>query len=219
MLAFVLHVHIPHSKGSISKAYKFIWHVNSTQKPFLLVSWKVIELPKMMGGSNIGNLQHKNTALLFKWIWRLLVEPNSLWAQVIRCKYSLGQAFTIHVQPLPNDRGPWKFICNSLLKNASTLHLATHKVRKQIGNGSDSLFWFDVWVGESPLKQVCPCLFRICASPNATMAANGFWDGFIWHWSINWTRQLRVRDLAERDLLFSINNRVTRFESGINRLV
>lgn len=144
------------------------------KKTFPLVAWDTIELPKKLGGLNIGNLQHKNIALLFKWVWRLLIEPNSLWAHVIKNKYSINQSFTtLDLQPLSSG-GPWRFICNPIIKNDAAKFLAMNRVRKKIGKGDDTLFWSDVWVGEKPLKHICPRLFRISLSPNATVASNGF---------------------------------------------
>lgn len=90
-------------------------------------------MPKKLGGLNIGNLHHKNTALLFKWVWRLLNEPNALWCQVIKSKYSISPYFTIQdLKPLVHG-GPWKFICNSISKNEAANFLANHRVRKKVG--------------------------------------------------------------------------------------
>lgn len=73
----------------------FLWSGSSGRKAVPLVPWNTIQLPKMFGGLNVGNLHHHNLSLLFKWLWRYLNEPNALWRQVIQLKYKLGPSFTL----------------------------------------------------------------------------------------------------------------------------
>ncbi|PWA97103.1 RNA-directed DNA polymerase, eukaryota [Artemisia annua] len=40
-------------------------------------------------------------------------------------------------------------------------------VKKRIGDGTDTMFWKDMWIGECPLKEKFPRIFRLDAEPNA----------------------------------------------------
>ncbi|RVW88613.1 Electron transfer flavoprotein-ubiquinone oxidoreductase, mitochondrial [Vitis vinifera] len=50
----------------------------------------------------------------------------------------------------------------------------------RIGNGRHTSFWWDIWVGDSKLKDVFPTLFRIAAHKFATMADYGEAKGWRW---------------------------------------
>lgn len=45
---------------------KFLWCEDNERKPFPLISWNVMELPKYFGGLGIGNMLNRNILLLFK---------------------------------------------------------------------------------------------------------------------------------------------------------
>lgn len=47
---------------------KFLWCGHDKKNYLALAPWKLIELPKTLGGLSVGNLLHRNLALLFKWV-------------------------------------------------------------------------------------------------------------------------------------------------------
>ena len=191
----------PAPKGVLHKIIQlqrqFLWSGYNGKKSLPLVAWNILELPKKLGGVNIGNLQFRNLGLLFRWVWRLVNEPSSLWQQLVRSKYQYGPYFSPLDLKIPLHGGPWKALCASLLKHPQTNSLIMQGIRKKVGNGSSSLFWHDCWVGENPLKLYCPRLFLLSTSPNATIASLGFWDGLSWKWTLSWKRDLRTRDRHE----------------------
>lgn len=121
------------------------------KKALPLVAWDVIQLPKNLGGLSIGNIKHKNLALLFKWLWRFFEEPSLLWCQVIRAKYKYPPTLTLSDLSIPNSGGPWKHVCSSILRNQEASKIALKGVRKNVKNGKASLFWHDTWLGETAL--------------------------------------------------------------------
>lgn len=44
-----------------------------------LVNWTCVQKPKQLGGLGIGNLSYRNLALIYKWFWRFLTEPDALY--------------------------------------------------------------------------------------------------------------------------------------------
>lgn len=84
---FVFHVTFPYSKRVIEAINKiqrnFLWCGYSEKIPCALVSWDLIQLPKILGGLSVGNLYHKNLALLLKWVCQYLHESGALWRKVI----------------------------------------------------------------------------------------------------------------------------------------
>jgi hypothetical protein len=57
---------------------RFFWH--------RLVKWSVVCTPKDQGGLGIHDLQVKNTALLGKWLFKLLTK-NGMWQTLLKRKY------------------------------------------------------------------------------------------------------------------------------------
>jgi hypothetical protein len=51
-----------------------------------LAKWSVVCRPKNQGGLDIHDLEVKNTALLGKWLFRLLTE-DGIWQTILRRKY------------------------------------------------------------------------------------------------------------------------------------
>lgn len=64
--------------------------------------------------------------------------------------------------------------------------------KAMVRNGKDTIFWEDIWVGETPLKLIFPRLFEYCR--NKSCMVNECWkDG-------EWTMQFR-RSLSPEDAL------------------
>lgn len=195
----------PIPKGVINKINQiqrqFLWCGSLDKKAMPLIAWEIVELPKNMGGLSIGNILHRNMALLFKWVWNYFNNPPSLWRQVIQEKYRYPQSLTIGELQLPKTGGPWRGICASLLQHPQAKQLALNGIRKRVGDGSNTLFWHETWLEALPLKVRFPRLFRLALNQDATVASHAYWDGLYWAWSFSWTRQLRPRDIeAKKEL-------------------
>ena len=55
---------------------RFFWQGDSEKKKYRLAKWEVVCRPKDQGGLGINDLQVKNTALLGKWLFKLLTEDG-----------------------------------------------------------------------------------------------------------------------------------------------
>jgi hypothetical protein len=65
---------------------RFFWQGDSEKKKYRLVKWSVVCRPKDMGGLGVHDLEVKNSALLGKWLFKLLTE-NGIWQTMVRRKY------------------------------------------------------------------------------------------------------------------------------------
>lgn len=178
----------PIPSGVIEKIRKiqshFFWSGSREKRRMATVAWPMLEAPKNLGGLGFGNLKIKNLGLMAKWFWRLMTDPSSLWRTLIAEKYKYGAQFTIQDLRTPSNGGPWKGLCSSILSNPLSKSLIMAGFRKKIGNGLGSSFWHDTWIGNGPLKFVCPRLFLIAGLKQATVADNCFWDGLRWNWAL-----------------------------------
>lgn len=66
---------------------KFYWGEDENQRKIHPTCWEVICRSKECGGLGIKNLSLMNKALLAKLTWRLIHNPNQLWAIVLISKY------------------------------------------------------------------------------------------------------------------------------------
>ncbi|KAJ3689792.1 hypothetical protein LUZ61_018956 [Rhynchospora tenuis] len=60
-----------------------------------LVNWTKCCLPKKCGGLGILDLQTQNQALLMKWLWKLLSEPDSTWSSTVNLLYGTTDVATL----------------------------------------------------------------------------------------------------------------------------
>lgn len=203
----------PVPKGVIDKINKlqrqFLWCGGEKSSYMALAAWNLLELPKKMGGLGCGNLHHRNLSLLFKWIWRLLHEPEALWSKVISEKYKYYPHFSHYNRNVPLNGGPWKKICATIVKNPATRTMLASNIIRRVGNDFKTLFWFDIWLGNSPLKIVFPRLFLLSSNPYATVQDCGLWIESRWEWHLSWGRPLRPRDLDEWNDLQPLLDSVT----------
>jgi len=51
---------------------RFFWQSDNQRRKYRLAKWSILCQPKEQGGLGIHNLELKNTALLSKWLFKLL---------------------------------------------------------------------------------------------------------------------------------------------------
>ncbi|GJX19529.1 RNA-directed DNA polymerase, eukaryota, reverse transcriptase zinc-binding domain protein [Tanacetum coccineum] len=131
-----------------------------------LSSWKAktlsyggrLTLLKLVLGA-LGSLQASNIAMLSKWWWRFYTENNSFWRLIITSIHGRDGGLGENIQLSKHIPGPWKTII-SLNRDLSKLNIDMSSVFvKQVGDGSSTRFWLDVWLGNSALKEAFPRLF------------------------------------------------------------
>lgn len=91
-----------------------MWGGTEEQRKMHLVSWETINKDKENGGLGIRSMRQANAAFLSKLGWRILVEPNTLWARVLRNKYCDGKFYLEMFKHKPNSSNAWKGIVENI---------------------------------------------------------------------------------------------------------
>ncbi|RVW72410.1 Mitotic checkpoint protein BUB3.1 [Vitis vinifera] len=144
---------------------------------------------KRHGGLGLRYLKDFNHALLGKWLWRFPIERESFWRGVIVGKFGEVQGGWTTRESY--GTGLWK----DIRKGWEEFFLRT---RIHIGNGRRTRFWWDMWVGDSKLKDLFPMLFRIAANNSATVADLwGRQEGGGGGWEVHFRRPFQDWELEE----------------------
>ena len=109
------------------------------------VSWRTMRKPKFMGGLGFRDIELFNLALLSRQVWRLLQEPDTLSARVLKARYySDGcledTVFSGYASPT------WQAIQYGL-------NLLKKGIIWRVGEGQNIHIWRDRWVPREPSRQ------------------------------------------------------------------
>lgn len=156
----------------------FFW-LGVLKKKIHLVRWDSLIQPRKNSGLGIKDISLDNQALLFKWIWRFNQQHDSLWAQVLKAKYSFQSESGISLVVGNNLSPMWKDIQKFLRTNGSFSIL--NNISSAIGNGESTKFWYDKLLGEVPLKFHFGRLFNLCSNPDTLISDLG-WENGTWTW-------------------------------------
>ncbi|CAL1355372.1 unnamed protein product [Linum trigynum] len=121
----------------------FIWGSSEQGRKVHLVDWETLYRPKAEGGLGLRSATRMNDAFMLKIAWRLFVEQDSIWAQVIRGKY------------LREVNGIWYPPRNGRLSNLwrgvlRVLHHIPGGTMWNIRSGMQAMFWYDRWLQDGP---------------------------------------------------------------------
>ncbi|XP_073355316.1 uncharacterized protein [Aegilops tauschii subsp. strangulata] len=128
---------------------KFWWGSKQGQRKPAWVSWRTMCKPKFMGGLGFRDVELFNLALLSKQVWRLLQEPDTLTARVLKARYYPDD----NILDAGLGRHPSQ-VWRSLLEGRDILALG---LIKRIGSGTDTRVWEENWLPHDyKLKPICP---------------------------------------------------------------
>ena len=116
----------------------FWWGQKHQETKMAWVGWKTMCKPKSQGGMGFRNLQAFNLALLAKQAWRILTNPSSLAARILKVKY-FSFCDILHANLGSSPSFAWRSIFNSL----EVLRSGT---RWRVGNGRLIHIWDDKWL-------------------------------------------------------------------------
>ncbi|GJV60877.1 RNA-directed DNA polymerase, eukaryota, reverse transcriptase zinc-binding domain protein [Tanacetum coccineum] len=108
--------------------------------------WSRVLASKDKGGLGVSSFFALNKALLFKWIWRFHNDRNSLWSRFIRALHGNGGG--IDMRSKVSYSSTWMSIVNEFNKLRNNDIDLLSFLNKRVGNGLDTNFWEDVWLGD-----------------------------------------------------------------------
>ena len=111
---------------------RFFWQIDENKNKYRLAKWDVICRPKDQGGLGIENLEVKNRCLLSKWLYRLEIEPEVMWAHILCNKY-LQLKTLAQVTMRTTDSPFWKGLMR-------VKDLFFQRVKFLVGNGMSTRF-------------------------------------------------------------------------------
>ncbi|GAU44056.1 hypothetical protein TSUD_399540 [Trifolium subterraneum] len=172
----------------------FLWGGPKSARKLAWVSWAKVCKLKSGGGLGVRDLRALNLALVGKWRWRLISGGVGLWRDIIFARYgplSPSPHLGGRPQGLRRASGWWRNM--SLLGGPvdASSDWFSEGVTKTVGNGLMTSFWFDPWVGETPLRIQFQRLFQVSAQSTNSVGEMGRWvDG---QWITNlWCKRFLV---------------------------
>ncbi|EMS59497.1 ABC transporter G family member 37 [Triticum urartu] len=139
---------------------RFFWAGEGDKQKYHMVSWPDICKPKDQGGLGILSSRRMNIALLTRWLWHIANGDGGLWLTIIQNKYLRG-----HPLAFCQRSGGSQF-WQAVVQLLPVLRIGTSIA---VGTGSSTLFWFDRWIGDSPLAARFPELFAIAVDPRVSV--------------------------------------------------
>jgi hypothetical protein len=105
-------------------------------------------------------LELKNKCLLSKWLFKLLNEER-VWQELLRNKYLHSKSLA-EVTMKPTDSPFWK----GLIRVKENFF---NRGSFNVGNGVETRFWEDTWLGNKPLADQYPSLYSIVHRKQVTV--------------------------------------------------
>jgi len=121
-----------------------LWGGTTTVRKIHLVNWNIVTKPKAFGGLGIHAMRQLNSAFLAKLGWRVLHEPDSFWARVLRAKYCRGRSGLEGLSSKPSDSHVWWGI-------TETTDILQQGLGVAVANGRNTMFWTHNWAGPDAL--------------------------------------------------------------------
>ena len=151
----------------------FLWGRMGEGKKFHLVNWSQVCQPLKMGGLGVRNLRIFNQALMGKWLWRYGNEEDAFWSHLIFVKY--GREVNG-----PYGISLWKHIRKGWGSFACHLHF-------EVGDGTKTKFWDDIWCGTCSLRNAFLELHRIARHKDAVVGDLIQFQNGVVSWVLDFT--------------------------------
>ncbi|GKA40691.1 hypothetical protein Tco_0733284 [Tanacetum coccineum] len=159
---------------------KFFWGSSQGNNKMAWVRWDNVLASLDQGGLGIGCLKAFNLALLQKWRWRLVTNPNLLWVKLIKAIHGTEAGF--------DDKGcATSGVWSSIIGTTNYLHsysiLPKGSLRCHLGNGSTISFWKDISFGDERLCSRYNRLFCLDINDNCSISDRFKYGSWYWQWS------------------------------------
>nr|GEV90198.1 RNA-directed DNA polymerase, eukaryota, reverse transcriptase zinc-binding domain protein [Tanacetum cinerariifolium] len=145
---------------------RFFNGADQLDKKVTWAAWDKVLASKKNGGLGVSSFFALNRALLLKWVWRFVSQDGSLLSRVIRALYgSKIDSHPIHIS------SNWCSIVREVHSLKEKRFDFLSHCKKRIGNGIDTSFWYDSWIGDTPLRVKFPRLFALELDKDSSVAA------------------------------------------------
>ncbi|KAE8767807.1 Alanyl-tRNA synthetase [Hordeum vulgare] len=121
---------------------KYWWSSSVDRRSLHWLSWDALSEPKGRGGMGFRDLESFNLALLGKHGWRLMTDPTSLCARVLKGRYYPRGDF-MHATVPKSSSATWR----AIIEGRKVLQLG---LIKRVGAGSTISIWDDCWIPSLP---------------------------------------------------------------------
>ena len=177
-----------------------------------LVSWEGLGRQLHQGGLVISNFGSPNRALLAMWFCCFYYEPEALWHKIIVSEYGNLPPEWMSKRAKGTHKNPWISISFEL----PTFSLLTHCI---VGDGQNTYFWEDLWLGGNILSLSFPRLYHSSTLKNLSISDFWMWSENSVSFSFGFCRNLTDRETAEvfslLSLIESYSFRLRRKDIGI----
>ncbi|GJN09523.1 hypothetical protein PR202_ga27538 [Eleusine coracana subsp. coracana] len=127
-------------KSTISS---YRWGSSADNKRMHWMRWELLSGPMMKGGMDFRDLPLFNKALLGKQGWRLMEQPGSLYARVLKGRYYHDGDFLTATRK-KHASHTWR----AIMKGREVLH---EGLIRRLGDGRGTNIWNDRWITNHPL--------------------------------------------------------------------
>ena len=134
----------------------FFWRgpLNEESREMALVPWETLCRPVDRGGLGVRQLIHTNTALLSKWVSRILHPTGELVTSVLRDEYGHTLDWQLWQTPRRGD--------SAFLSSLRPIFQAVRPFfRPRLGSGKSFRFWFEDWSRQGSMSLKFPRLFAL----------------------------------------------------------
>ncbi|CAN1187253.1 Uncharacterized mitochondrial protein AtMg00310 [Linum perenne] len=153
----------------------FWWGHTSINKKIRWVAWSKLCTPLNVRAVWVFAIyNHFNLALLARQGWKIITDPSSLLARVLKGRYFHDSTF---FQAVEGSRPSWGW--SSILASRDLL---LRGLRLQVGSGVRIAAFRDNWIPDIPPRPPNRILSAIPWDPATTVSAfidNGLWDGLV----------------------------------------
>ena len=133
-------------KGIITAMSQFWWGDDDQQKHMHWFAWWKMCVSKKQGGMGFRDLHCFNLAMLAKQCWRLIADPDSLCASVLRAKY-FPSGDLLNCQLKKGSSYTWQSIWAGI-QTFKRGHIW------RVGDGTQINIWDDPWIPSSPTRKI-----------------------------------------------------------------
>ncbi|MFS7999578.1 putative reverse transcriptase zinc-binding domain-containing protein [Helianthus anomalus] len=186
---------------------KFLWAGSGEDKKMSWVAWDTVSKSKKNGGFGISKVRDVNFALLSKWAWRFKTQTESIWRKVVEVVHG-GRGRWVCLPSNRRFRGCWNTLANEVERRYFNGRNFIDLLSVKVGNGLNTKFWSDLWVGSTVLKVRWPNLYALDRKKQCLVAERFVWDSGRWIFAPDWKKYLSsVAELSEmQDVDFLLNN-------------